>query len=66
MLAREAEALVLAHDTAGGFLEDPAVVDPADIAGADEPRSRARASAPTRSSARSVAAAWGSSISRAI
>jgi predicted Ser/Thr protein kinase len=36
MLAREAGALLLAHDTAAGFLEEPAVVDPADVADLDE------------------------------
>jgi len=36
-LAREAGALLVAHDTAAGFLEGPAVVDPADLADADEP-----------------------------
>jgi len=36
LLAREAGALLLAHDTAGAFLEEPAVVDPADLAGVDE------------------------------
>ena len=36
MLAREAGALLLAHDTAGGFLEEPAVIDPADLAASDE------------------------------
>ena len=35
MLAREAAALVAAHETAGGFLESPAIVDPADIAAPD-------------------------------
>ena len=35
-LAREAGALLLAHDTAGGFLEEPAEVDPADLASVDE------------------------------
>jgi predicted Ser/Thr protein kinase len=35
-LAREAGALVLAHDTAGDFLEDPAMIDPADLAAVDE------------------------------
>ena len=38
MLAREAEALALAHDSAMGFLEQPAVFDPADVAGIDDPR----------------------------
>jgi hypothetical protein len=33
MLAREAAALVAAHDTAAGFLETPVNVDPADIVG---------------------------------
>jgi predicted Ser/Thr protein kinase len=42
MLAREVEALVLAHDTAGDFLGEPAVVDPADVAGVDELRSGMR------------------------
>jgi predicted Ser/Thr protein kinase len=36
VLAREAGALLHAHDTAGGFLEEPAVVDPADLAALDE------------------------------
>jgi serine/threonine-protein kinase len=36
MLAREAGALLLAHETAGGFLEEPAVIDPADVAAVDE------------------------------
>jgi predicted Ser/Thr protein kinase len=36
MLAREAGALLMAHDTAGGFLEEPAVIDPADVAASDE------------------------------
>ena len=36
MLAREAGALLLAHDTAGGFLEEPAVIDPADVAASDD------------------------------
>jgi hypothetical protein len=35
MLAREAAALVAAHDTAEGFLEAPATVDPADIVDPD-------------------------------
>ena len=38
ILAREAGALLLAHDTAGNFLEEPAVVDPADVATVDELR----------------------------
>jgi predicted Ser/Thr protein kinase len=38
MLAREAGALLLAHDTAGDFLEEPAVFDPADVAAVDELR----------------------------
>ena len=42
ILAREAGALLLAHDTAGDFLEEPAVVDPADLADADELRSGTR------------------------
>jgi serine/threonine-protein kinase len=42
MLAREVEALVLAHETAGDFLEEPAVVDPADVAGVNELRSGMR------------------------
>jgi len=41
-LVREAEALVRAHDTAAGFLETPAVVDPAEIAELDELRSGMR------------------------
>jgi hypothetical protein len=42
MLAREAAALVAAHDTAEGFLETSAVFDPADIAAAEllEPGTR--------------------------
>jgi predicted Ser/Thr protein kinase len=36
MLAREAGALLLAHDTAGGFLEESAVIDPAELAAVDE------------------------------
>jgi len=36
LLAQEAGALLVAHDTAGGFLEEPAVVDPADLAAVDE------------------------------
>ena len=35
VLAREAAALLRAHDTAGGFLETPPQVDPADVAAAD-------------------------------
>src|SRR5882672_8557200 len=35
MLAREAAALVAAHDTAEGFLETPPNIDPADIVGPD-------------------------------
>ncbi len=35
-LAREAGALLLAHDTAGGFLEEPAVIDPTELAAVDE------------------------------
>jgi hypothetical protein len=35
MLAREAAALVAAHETAEGFLEAPANVDPADVVGSD-------------------------------
>ena len=35
-LVREAAALLNAHDTAAGFLEEPAVVDPADLAAVDE------------------------------
>jgi predicted Ser/Thr protein kinase len=42
VLAREAEALLLAHDTVGGFLESPAVVDPAEFADLDELRSGMR------------------------
>jgi serine/threonine-protein kinase len=42
VLAREAGALLLAHDTADGFLEQPAVIDPADLAEADEPASGMR------------------------
>jgi len=42
VLAREAGALLLAHDTAGGFLEEPAVIDPADLATVDEPASGMR------------------------
>ena len=39
LLVREAGALLHAHDTAGGFLDQPAVVDPADLAALDELRS---------------------------
>ena len=35
-LLREAEALLHAHDTAGGFLEDPIAIDPADLLGPAE------------------------------
>ncbi len=42
MLAREAGALLRAHDTARGFLEEPAVVDPADLADVDELRAGMR------------------------
>jgi predicted Ser/Thr protein kinase len=42
MLAREAAALLAAHDLAGEFLETPVTVDPADVAGIDEERSGAR------------------------
>jgi predicted Ser/Thr protein kinase len=38
MLEREAAALALAHETAQGFLEEPAVFDPADVAELDETR----------------------------
>jgi hypothetical protein len=65
MLAREAGALLLAHDTAGGFLEEPAVIDPADLAAVDELRA-ACASVPMRSSRRSAEAAWASCILPAI
>jgi predicted Ser/Thr protein kinase len=41
-LAREAGALLLAHDTAGGFLDEPAVIDPADLATLDELQSGMR------------------------
>jgi predicted Ser/Thr protein kinase len=44
-LAREAGALLLAHDTAGGFLEEPAVVDPADVAASDDLHSGMRVGA---------------------
>jgi predicted Ser/Thr protein kinase len=37
-LAREAGALLLAHETAGGFLEQPAAVDPVELADLDELR----------------------------
>jgi len=37
MLAREAAALLQAHDTAEGFLESPATIDLAEFAGVDEP-----------------------------
>jgi hypothetical protein len=42
MLAREAAALVASHETAGGFLETPVVIDPSDIAAPDflEPGTR--------------------------
>ena len=36
MLAREAGALLVAHETAGGFLDEPAVIDPADLTDVDE------------------------------
>jgi hypothetical protein len=42
MLAREAAALLLAHEVSEGFLETPVQVDPADIAGTEEPAGRAR------------------------
>jgi len=42
MLAREAAALVVAHETAEGFLDDPAVVDPADIADEEAARGGTR------------------------
>ena len=42
MLAREAAALLLAHEGAEGFLETPVQVDPADIAGTEEPAGGAR------------------------
>jgi predicted Ser/Thr protein kinase len=42
LLAREAGALLLAHDTSGGFLEEPAVIDPTDLADLDELRSGTR------------------------
>ena len=42
MLAREAAALLLAHEGSEGFLETPVQVDPADIAGTEEPAGRAR------------------------
>jgi hypothetical protein len=32
-LLREADALIASHDTAGGFLEEPARIDPADLEG---------------------------------
>ena len=37
MLAREAAALLHAHDTVGAFLENPATMHPADVAGIDQP-----------------------------
>jgi predicted Ser/Thr protein kinase len=37
MLAREVAALVIAHETADGFLESPVVVDPAEFTGVEEP-----------------------------
>lgn len=42
MLAREAAALLLVHDTAGGFLETPPTIDPADLASLEEPAGAAR------------------------
>jgi serine/threonine-protein kinase len=42
LLAREAGALLIAHETAGGFLEEPAVVDPADLAAVDDLHSGVR------------------------
>src|SRR5690348_8214738 len=36
MLAREAAALVLAHETADGFLETPVAIDPAAFTGIEE------------------------------
>jgi predicted Ser/Thr protein kinase len=42
MLAREAAALLLAHESAGGFLETPPTIDPADLAGLEEPAVAAR------------------------
>ena len=42
MLAREAAALLRAHETAGAFLESPVTLHPADLAGIDEPLSGAR------------------------
>jgi len=40
MLAREAAALLLAHESADGFLETPPAIDPADLAGLEEPVGR--------------------------
>ena len=42
MLAREAAALLHAHDTVGAFLENPATMHPADVAGIDQPFGGAR------------------------
>ena len=38
MLAREAAALIDVHETASGFLDEPVVFDPADVAAQEEPR----------------------------
>ena len=42
MLAREAAALLRAHETAEGFLETPVTVHPADVAGIDDPQGGVR------------------------
>ena len=42
MLAREAAALLRAHETAGGFLEDPVTMLPSDLTEIDEPLSGTR------------------------
>jgi hypothetical protein len=42
MLAREVAALLHAHETAGGFLEDPVTMHPSDLTEIDEPLSGTR------------------------
>jgi len=42
MLAREAAALLHAHETAGGFLEDPVTMHPSDLTDITEPLSGSR------------------------
>ena len=42
MLAREAAALLHAHETAGGFLEDPVTMHPSDLTDISEPLSGSR------------------------